>query len=341
MPVGEDRPDEDPFQDLVLDDAFILGAPMREASAEERTRRPEPRSTTPVHGGRRRRTRRRVRQRLARLLREPWTARRTITAMAAGLLVFVALAIGRDALVDDGPGAATYSYDSFDASTLESNGGSGRPTPSTGADEPLGTPPTVDPDDEWAPIGSTRGRPARWDPCKEIHYVTDERAAPAGAEDVIDDAVAEISAATGLVFVDDGETTEDPSIARPAFQPERYGDVWAPVLISWTDIRTFATDGAAIGAALPVVRRASDGTATIVSGTIVFDVPSLTVALYDVGPEVLTDVALHELAHLVGLDHVDSDGELMYPEAGHRTGLGPGDRAGLAEMGRGPCVTGL
>lgn len=335
MPLGEDQPDDDPFHGLVLDDAFVHGASMQEASAEERTRRPEPRPSPSAP------RRRRARRTLRRLVEGPWTPRRAVVSMGVVLLVITALAVARDATRDDGADRATYSFDTFDTATLESNGGSGRPPPSVGDDQPLGEPPVVEDDDDWAAIGSTRGQPARWDPCREVHYVTDERSAPAGAEGVIDAAVARISAATGLVFVDDGATTETIVADRAAHQPERYGDVWAPVLIAWGDMRDFTPDAQAIGAALPVVRRADDGTATIVSGTIVLDVPSLTVALYDIGDELLTDVVLHELAHLVGLDHVDDEDELMYPEAGHRSGLGSGDLAGLAEMGRGPCGQGL
>jgi hypothetical protein len=42
------------------------------------------------------------------------------------------------------------------------------------------------------------------------------------------------SGATGLRFVYDGSTSEAPSRQRSPYQPERYGDRWATVLISWT-----------------------------------------------------------------------------------------------------------
>ena len=46
---------------------------------------------------------------------------------------------------------------------------------------------------------------------------------------------------------------------------------------------------------------------------------------------------LHELGHLVGLDHVDDPNELMYPRAAERTSYGPGDLKGLALLGAIPC----
>ena len=56
------------------------------------------------------------------------------------------------------------------------------------------------------------------------------------------------------------------------------------------------------------------------------------------GPDAVRAVILHELGHLVGLDHVDDRDELMYPEHIAQRTFGPGDRAGLAELGSGECV---
>jgi hypothetical protein len=45
----------------------------------------------------------------------------------------------------------------------------------------------------------------------------------------------------------------------------------------------------------------------------------------------------HELAHVVGLGHVEDPGELMYEHALERTTYGPGDREGLARLGSVDC----
>jgi predicted Zn-dependent protease len=50
-------------------------------------------------------------------------------------------------------------------------------------------------------------------------------------------------------------------------------------------------------------------------------------------------VLLHELGHLLGLNHVQDRNELMDPVLSGLTGYGPGDRAGLARLGHGPCIT--
>ena len=59
-----------------------------------------------------------------------------------------------------------------------------------------------------------------------------------------------ISAATGLRFGNDGHTTEPPSRERASFQPDRYGDRWAPVLFVWAtadEQPDFGVDFAGLG----------------------------------------------------------------------------------------------
>lgn len=120
-----------------------------------------------------------------------------------------------------------------------STGAAAGQAPSPGheaADASLGQPgPPLQSSGAWRPLhtqadGST---PVAWDPCRPIHYVTRPDAAPAGAQELLTQAIARVSAATGLCFIDDGITTEGPSDQREAFQPERYGDRWAPVLVTY------------------------------------------------------------------------------------------------------------
>ena len=40
--------------------------------------------------------------------------------------------------------------------------------------------------------------------------------------------------ATGLRFVSDGTTTEAARTLKNLYQPARYGDRWAPVIIEWS-----------------------------------------------------------------------------------------------------------
>jgi hypothetical protein len=64
-------------------------------------------------------------------------------------------------------------------------------------------------------------RPVTYDPCRPVHYVVRRDGAPTVGDRLIQDAIAEVSAATGLVFADDGTTTEAPSDTRRAYQPDR------------------------------------------------------------------------------------------------------------------------
>ena len=50
--------------------------------------------------------------------------------------------------------------------------------------------------------------------------------APPGADQLVEQAVAKVSAASGLRFVYDGFTSETPTEERESYQPDRYGKRW-------------------------------------------------------------------------------------------------------------------
>mgnify|MGYP005615847327 FL=1 len=114
-----------------------------------------------------------------------------------------------------------------------------RPTPQDDpSPTPLGTPPPLPTaDGNFAFIAmrpDAPERPVTYDPCRTIRYVVNNAEAPPGADLMVQEALVAASDATGLVFEAVGPTDEAPSAARKAYQPDRYGDVWAPVLIGWT-----------------------------------------------------------------------------------------------------------
>lgn len=183
--------------------------------------------------------------------------------------------------------------------------------------------------------------PVRWDPCRPVRYVVRAPVAPVAAEFLVVDALAELQRVTGLVFVADGATEEAPSHTREPFQPERYGDRWAPVLVSWSDPASDPRlDGDVAGYAGPqAVQGVEPGSQRYVTGQLVLDGPQLDAMV--AGPAGLARaraVVLHELAHLAGLDHVDDPRQLMYPSTTPLVvTFSDGDLRGLAAVSGGPC----
>lgn len=182
-----------------------------------------------------------------------------------------------------------------------------------------------------------QGQPVRYDPCRPVHFVVNPAGGPPGSVDMVRGAVAAISAATGLVFVDDGTTDEPVSEHREPVQRERYGDRWAPVLVGFAARGAFSDltgQVAGLGGSYELTTPAG---ARLVTGqiTLATDTFDRLVASGLVGQA--TTIVEHELGHVVGLDHVDDPGQLMYRSNKGQVNLGPGDVQGFAIAGSGPC----
>lgn len=179
-----------------------------------------------------------------------------------------------------------------------------------------------------------------YDPCRPIRYVIREQGAPPDADALVQRAVHRVAGATGLQFVYEGSTAEVPSADRPAYQPQRYGDRWAPVLIAWTtpeESPSLGGDTIGMGGS---AWASHGGTAAYVSGQVELDAPQFRELLGTAGGQAAAaSIIMHELGHLVGLDHVADATQLMSTEA-HTgvTDFGDGDLTGLELLGQGPCV---
>jgi hypothetical protein len=195
--------------------------------------------------------------------------------------------------------------------------------------------------------------PIRFNPCEPIHYVQNLALAPPTGPADVREAFAKLGEATGITFVDDGTTDETVRRGTP-YLPNRYGNRWAPILVSWIPFGNQGSDptiqqvGRGIGAPVGNV---------LVSGQLSLNVDAVTnketrtpvqggfgppigSGVGAIGPENVTwgRIILHELAHVIGLGHTRDKGAIMYPETADQTSrpseYRPPDRDGLRYLGR-------
>lgn len=181
----------------------------------------------------------------------------------------------------------------------------------------------------------TAGAPARWDPCSPIDYVVNYLYAPPGAQADVTGAIARVSAATGITFVAQGASDESAMRERPAYQPDVYPGRWAPVLIAWsppsgTDL---LDDPKSEAVTVPVAVTGGVGGGSLVSAEVVLNTQRQLTVGFGPGPSE-GEVLMHELGHVVGLGHVASTSEAMYPSVRGIAAYGSGDLAGFAAVGR-------
>lgn len=186
---------------------------------------------------------------------------------------------------------------------------------------------------------SDRVTPVTWSPCRPIHYVVRAANQPAGGSAILAAAFAAASKATGIRFILDGATDQGPVEDPPAYQPDVYGQRWAPVVVDWAttqEVPDFGVDVA--GEAGPLGTYTDTGETVWVSGRVSLDAAYFRGLVgTEKGRRQAQAIVMHELGHLMGLAHVNDKRQLMFPQAGSTMAYGPGDLAGLQSLGRGPC----
>lgn len=231
------------------------------------------------------------------------------------------------------------------SSVVETSNG---PTPGTEeSSSPIGTPvPLVSTNSSYKFVQyqTDKTTPVAYDPCRPIHFVIRPDGEPIGGNQIIIEAVSRVSQATGLQFINDGATSEVPSTQREIYQPDRYGDHWAPVLFAWESIAENADFAASVeGQSGSVAVSRGSGPRVFVTGMIELNAKKLSdLLLTQDGIRLVHAVVLHELGHLVGLAHVADQTQLMFPESSYAvTDFQTGDLTGAAILGRGVCTSGL
>lgn len=181
--------------------------------------------------------------------------------------------------------------------------------------------------------------PVRYDPCRPLAWVLNPSGMPDAAEPLVHSAVDAVQQATGLQFEFQGTTTEPASFDRALIQ-ERYGDGFAPIVIGFT---TADADPQLEGSVTGIggsssVYAAYGDEQFLHSGVVVLDADDIGAILGTPHGDALAQAVIqHELAHVVGLAHVDDETELMNESNTIVTDWGPGDLAALAIAGDGPC----
>ena len=176
------------------------------------------------------------------------------------------------------------------------------------------------------------GTPARWNPCRAIHWRVNATGAPVDGGRHIEEAFRRISAATGITFVRDGRTTILPD--GRSFSGWGTTDI---VIGYATATQRPVLAGTVVGDGGAQLTVQSDGRWQIRKGYALLDRVDLgrKPAGFGTG-NTQGAVYLHELAHAVGLGHARALPQVMYGRgtAGALATFQRGDLAGLARLGR-------
>jgi hypothetical protein len=192
--------------------------------------------------------------------------------------------------------------------------------------------------------GANGAAPARWNPCQPITYAVNVSDAPAGWQADLDAALGQVATATGISFTYEGTTTAVPSVNTPPTGDDAVigwvTSAQAPKLVDGPD--------GVVGYGGGYYINSAQGPLEFVGGYVAINGAAVGSGANQVRPGGgvgLTDVQLllHELGHMMGLNHVTNPYEVMYPDINPQSQgqYEAGDLGGLAQLGTGAggCLT--
>jgi hypothetical protein len=194
-------------------------------------------------------------------------------------------------------------------------------------------------------------RPARFNPCAPVRYTLNRRLATDADVADLEEALRKTSVATGLEFEYAGSSDADPLRVPPVVRGADGSLSWPPVHIGWSHLGSGAglrqqdavrdtPDVVVGGGGRPVVMNN-----VITTGNLVLNLDAVTdtdtnrPVPHGFGPGVNWGrIMLHELAHVIGLGHVESRTSIMNEALTQQTisssEWGVGDLIGLRQLGR-------
>jgi len=167
------------------------------------------------------------------------------------------------------------------------------------------------------------GSPVRYNPCATMAFQVNLAGAPPNAYTLLQGALDKMSAATGVAYT--LGLTDERMDSQTSQRSYVQGGAYKPVLVNWPV--SWGTDPA-YGYGGSAAIRLSNGKRQYVSGIVNMN------AATPANDGTLDHVLTHEIAHVIGLSHVEDEAQLMYPFAQPDvTQYQSGDRAGLETLG--------